>query len=290
MRLNQFLAASGLGSRRACEELIRQGVVTINQKPASLTSRVEPSDIVKVRGKRVGPEPILTVLLNKPRGVICSTDPQSPKKRTVYDLLPRDWPRLVCAGRLDGDSEGLLILSNQGSLVQKLTHPSHKLPKVYRVKLNRPLEETDAAKLREGFPIEPGFARCDIVNILPHQEIEVVLRQGLKRQIRLMLRRLGYLVQRLKRIQVGGLDLKGTGPGHWRILTEREIRQKLLADPFDPSSSRRTLNRSPLSTKPSEKPHASLKPTQVKRPATSTRRSNRNHPTPARTRRPTKQI
>jgi 23S rRNA pseudouridine2605 synthase len=225
-RLNKFLASGGFGSRRSCEELIRGGRVRINGHVVmELATLVRGGDDVRV-GNRACRAPTQRVVLamNKPKGVICSrTDVEN--RKTVFDLLPPGQPRLFYVGRLDYDSEGLLILTNDGDLANELAHPSRKVPKVYLVGIDRPLEPVDAERLKRGVMTEFGFGRFDEVRSVGPRELRVVLSQGIKRQIRLMLQRLAYKVTLLRRIQIGGFRLDKLRTGQVRKLTEREIAQ-----------------------------------------------------------------
>jgi 23S rRNA pseudouridine2605 synthase len=223
VRLNQFLARAGLGSRRACEDLVRDGRVTINgRKITQLATRVEAGDAVCVDRKKIEVERPLTAILHKPAGYLCSTIPEGGSK-TIYELLPRGWPRVFSIGRLDKESEGLLLVTNDGELSQRLTHPSYKLPKTYEVVLDREFDFAQGEKLRKGFLIEGGRGKFDAIYRLGPRVIKVVLTQGLKRQIRLMLEKLGYKVHRLVRVRIGGLELDDLQPGCHRILNEKEI-------------------------------------------------------------------
>ena len=225
MRLNQFLARAGFGSRRACEELIREGAVTINgHRLRELATRVEAGDNVLVNGKPVKlPLPIVAIL-HKPPGFLC-TSPDSTNERTIYDLLPTGWPRVVYVGRLDKDSEGLLVVTNDGNLAQRLTHPSTKMPKTYIVTLDREIDFAIAPKLMKGVMIEEGFARMDEIYRLGPRAVKVVLTQGLKRQIREMFFKFGYEVRRLVRVQIGGLQIGDLLPGQHRVLTQDDVQR-----------------------------------------------------------------
>jgi 23S rRNA pseudouridine2605 synthase len=225
MRLNQFLARAGFGSRRACEELIREGAVTINgHRLRELATRVEAGDNVLVNGKPVKlPLPIVAIL-HKPPGFLC-TSPDSTNERTIYDLLPTGWPRVVYVGRLDKDSEGLLVVTNDGNLAQRLTHPSTKMPKTYIVTLDREIDFAIAPKLMKGVMIEEGFARMDEIYRLGPRAVKVVLTQGLKRQIREMFFKFGYEVRRLVRVQIGGLQIGDLLPGQHRVLTQEDVKR-----------------------------------------------------------------
>ena len=225
MRLNRFLAQAGFASRRKCEELILHGRVCINGRHVrNLATQVHPADQVTVNGKPARlPQP-LVLMLHKPKGVVCSTvDLEG--RRTVFDLLPKKLPRLFYVGRLDTDSEGLLLLTNQGQLAQRLAHPRYKLPKIYLVRLNQPFDFELAPRLLKGFIIEPGFAKCEAVYRVSPTEVKVILKQGLKRQIRHMFYKLGYEVKMLKRTAIGPIQLGALPSGATRALTPSEIKQ-----------------------------------------------------------------
>lgn len=223
MRLNQFLARAGFGSRRACEDLIREGAVTINgHRLRELATRVGAEDNVLVNGKPVKLPLPLVAILHKPPGYLC-TSPDSTSERTIYDLLPSGWPRVVYVGRLDKDSEGLLVVTNDGNLSQRLTHPSHKLRKTYIVTLNREFDFALAPKMKKGVAIEEGFARMEDIFRVGPRTLKVILTQGLKRQIREMFFKFGFEVKRLVRIQIGSLSLDKLPVGQHRVLTQDEV-------------------------------------------------------------------
>ncbi len=234
MRLNRYLAAAGLGSRRACEALITNGRVAINGQPCiNLATTVGPDDSVKVDKKVVHVQRPVYVLLNKPVGFLSTrTDPR--QRDTVFDLLPGDFPRVFHVGRLDQDSEGLLLLTNDGEFAQRLTHPRYKVDKEYEVDVDRTFDMTLAPKLhqgvfikidpeQEGQPPQRVRARMEAIYKLNAQKLKVILRQGLKRQIRLMFLQVGYEVKRLQRVRLGTLRLGSLRPGEWRHLTDREV-------------------------------------------------------------------
>jgi 23S rRNA pseudouridine2605 synthase len=225
MRLNQFLARAGFGSRRACEQLILDGSVTINgHRLRELATQVAPEDAVLVHGKPVKlPAPIVAIL-HKPPGYLC-TSPEATKERTIYDLLPASWPRVVYVGRLDKDSEGLLVVTNDGHLSQRLTHPSHKLRKTYIVTLDREFDFALAPKMKKGVSIEEGMARMEDIFRVGPRTLKVALTQGLKRQIRQMFHKFGYEVRRLVRIQIGHLSLEGLPAGQHRVLSQSEVKR-----------------------------------------------------------------
>jgi 23S rRNA pseudouridine2605 synthase len=231
VRLNQYLARAGFGSRRACEELIREGAVTINgHRLRELATRVAAEDHVLVHGKPVKMPLPLVAVLHKPPGYLC-TSPESTTERTIYDLLPRGWPRVIYVGRLDKDSEGLLVVTNDGKLAQRLTHPSTKIPKTYIVTLDRDFDFALAPKVKKGFLIEEGFARMEDIHRVGPRTVKVVLTQGLKRQIREMFYKLGYETKRLVRVQIGSLLLDKMPAGQHRVLTQAEVERHFPAVP-----------------------------------------------------------
>ena len=234
MRLNRYLAAAGLGSRRACEAIITSGRVSINGRPvAALATTVEPADAVKVDGRAVEVQRQIYILLNKPAGFLSTrTDPR--QRDTVFDLLPEDLGRVFHVGRLDKDSEGLLLLTNDGEFALRLTHPRYKVDKEYEVILDRPFDMTLGEKLRqgvfikvdadqEGQPPQRVRAHAEGIYKLANNKLKVILRQGLKRQIRLMFLAVGYEVKRLERVRQGTLRLGNLRPGDWRYLETREV-------------------------------------------------------------------
>lgn len=223
MRLNRFLAHAGCGSRRGCEELILSGRVTLNGTvTTNLATQVGEKDAVKVDGRLVHGQRTLTAVLHKPAGFVCSADDEAGRK-TIFELLPPNWPRLFHVGRLDKQSEGLLIVTNDGDLALRLTHPRYKVEKEYEVEVDRAFAFEDREKLLKGFHIEGGRAKVEHVYKLSQTRLRLVLKQGIKRQIRLMLYELGYEVKRLIRVRIGKLKLD-VPPGQWRLLTEKEIK------------------------------------------------------------------
>lgn len=218
MRLNRFLAAAGLGSRRSCEELILRGSVSVNGSYVrDLATRISDEDEVRVNGRTVHTIAPRSILLNKPAGYT-TTRSDRHAERTIFDLLPSDCGHLFHVGRLDRESEGLLLLTNDGSMAQELMHPSKGIEKEYEVVVDRPFGSKDAAGLLRGTWIEGSVARVDSVRTLGPTKIAIVLHQGLKRQIRVMLGQLGFKVQRLVRVRLGPLTLRGIKPGSYREL------------------------------------------------------------------------
>ncbi len=237
MRLNRYLALAGHGSRRHCDEIIRSGVVTINGDVCTeLATRVADSDLVAVDGRNASLPKYEVLVMNKPRGIVCTSSDER-DRRTVFEFLPPHFTRVFTVGRLDMDSEGLLILTNNGALAEQLTRPANHVQKEYAVTLNKDFDPRHQQELLKGFYIHPedgrGRGRKALATKVSWRGgalVNVVLEQGIKRQIRLMFSFLGYKVKRLKRVRVGGLTLGRLKPGEWRVLNPRE-QQKLLEQP-----------------------------------------------------------
>ena len=223
MRLNRFLAAAGLGSRRHCDELIAAGRVTVNGKVCTdFSAEPDARDHVKVNGKLVHVAAPLTIVLHKPAGFVSTRrDPRA--RDTVFDLLPAKFSRLFNIGRLDAQTEGLLLLTNNGDLAQSLTHPRYKIEKEYEVTLNRPWDPTLASKLLRGIFLDGQRARIARLQSLSPVRLRVVMRQGINRQIRRMFEAVGYRVKRLIRVRIANLQLGDLPRGRWRVLSEREL-------------------------------------------------------------------
>lgn len=236
LRLNRFLASCGLGSRRGCEELVRQGRVAISGVTAEdLSQRVTTGDKVTVDRKIVRPQEAITLILNKPAGYLSSTRSQGGKP-TIFSLLPTLPSRIFHVGRLDAESEGLLLLTSDGDLAQKLSHPGHGVAKFYLATLDRPFDFARAPRLLRGMHIEGKEARFEAIWPAGRRTVRVELHQGLKRQIRVMFLYVGYEVKRLVRTQLGPLHLGPLKPGEWRFLSNAETRA--LRNPA-PSAPRR---------------------------------------------------
>ena len=224
MRLNRFLAAAGLGSRRYCDELITAGCVTINGKVCTnFSARPGARDHVKVNGKLVHAAPTLTIMLNKPTGFV-STRKDLHARDTVFDLLPEKFSRLFTIGRLDAQTQGLLLLTNDGELAQQLTHPRFKVDKEYQVTLDRPWDPALAPKLERGILLDGQRAKIAQLRSLSPARLRVVLRQGINRQIRRMFEVVGYRVKDLLRVRIGNLRLGDLPCGQWRTLMHREVK------------------------------------------------------------------
>lgn len=223
MRLNRYLALCGLGSRRACEDIILGGSVRLNGRSVrELATVVQPEDRVSVRGREIRPARARHLVLHKPAGCLSSRQSQG-GKATVYDLLPREAATLPHVGRLDADSEGLLLLSNDGALAQALTHPSRHVEKEYDVVLDRSFPADLVPKLLKGIYLEEGRAKAAHVHLEGANKVRVVLTQGMNRQIRRMFAALGFKVRRLTRVRLGPLRLGRLPRGSWRELSPREV-------------------------------------------------------------------
>ena len=224
MRLNRFLAAAGFGSRRHCDELIATGRVTINGKTCTdFSTQPDERDHVKVNGKLVRVAPPLTIMLHKPAGFV-STRRDPHVRDTVFDLLPAKFSRLFNIGRLDAQTEGLLLLTNDGDLAQSLTHPRYKIEKEYEVTLDCPWDPELASKLLRGIFLDGERARIARLHSVSPVHLRVVLRQGINRQIRRMFEAIGYRVKDLIRVRIANLRLGDLPRGHWRALTSRELK------------------------------------------------------------------
>ena len=234
MRLNRFLAAAGLGSRRHCDELIAAGRVTINGKVCTnFSAQPGARDHVKVDDKLVHTAPPLTIMLNKPAGFV-STRKDPHARDTVFELIPEKFSHLFTIGRLDAQTQGLLLLTNDGELAQRLSHPRFKVDKEYEVTLDRPWDPALALKLARGIRLDGQRAKIAQIRSLSSTRLRVILRQGINRQIRRMFEALGYRVERLRRIRIGNLRVGDLPSGHWRALTKSELRSLMGPVPASP--------------------------------------------------------
>ncbi len=221
MRLNAYLARAGIASRRASEELIRAGRVTVNGVTAGLSTRVDPEDRVELDGEPVEPEPLTYVLLHKPPGVVTTAhDPQG--RPTVVELVGHS-RRLVPVGRLDADTTGALLLTNDGELAYRLMHPRFEVDKVYIAEVQgRPAPET-LRRLAEGIELEDGPTAPARARLVAPNRVELTIHEGRKHQVKRMLEAVGHPVRRLHRSRYAGLDLAGLEAGEWRELSAKEV-------------------------------------------------------------------
>jgi 23S rRNA pseudouridine2605 synthase len=227
-RLQKVLAAAGVGSRRACEEMIADGRVTVGGEVAVLGDKVDPADaVIHVDGERVVADPRLAYLaFNKPRGVVSTMDDEQ-GRAALADYLGDVESRVFHVGRLDADSEGLLLLTNDGELAHRLTHPSYGVVKTYLCQVPGPVPKAVGRRLLAGVELEDGPARVDSFRVLDSVKrsalVEVVLHEGRKHIVRRMLAEVGYPVSRLIRTAVGPVRLSQLKPGQLRPLTRREV-------------------------------------------------------------------
>ena len=222
MRLNAYLARAGIASRRGADDLIRAGRVTVNGARAGFGTLVGAGDRVAVDGEEVGPEPLTYVLLHKPAGVVTTArDPQG--RPTVVGLVGHE-RRIVPVGRLDADTTGALLLTNDGPLANRLMHPRYEVDKVYEVEVEgRPSDET-LARLAAGVELDDGPTAPAQVRRLAASRLELTIHEGRKRQVKRMLEAVGHPVRRLHRRVYAGLTVDGLAPGEWRELSAEEIR------------------------------------------------------------------
>jgi len=223
-RLQKILARSGLGSRRHCEELIEQGSVTLNGQVATLGDKADAStDVIEVDGVRIGTAPgLVYYLLNKPAGVV-TTAADTHGRPIVTDLVPSE-PRVFPIGRLDQDTEGLLLLTNDGDLSQRLAHPRFGVEKEYLVEVEGAPTRGDLRRLREGVELDDGLTAPAKAVLVERNLLRITIHEGRKRQVRRMCDAVGHPVVRLVRTRIGPLADRSLSPGEWRALSIDEVR------------------------------------------------------------------
>lgn len=228
VRLNKYVANSGVCARRKADEFIKQGFVTVNDTIIyEMGFKVKKQDVVRFKGKIIKPINFTYVLLNKPKDVITTTDDEKGRK-TVMDIIQgASKERLYPVGRLDRQTTGVLLLTNDGELAQKLSHPSSNTTKVYQVELDKPLQETDRLKIKKGIELEDGLAQVDqIEHTLPRgddKHVGIELHSGKNRIVRRIFEHLGYQIVRLDRVLYAGLTKKNVIRGKWRYLSQKEV-------------------------------------------------------------------
>ncbi|GEJ47396.1 MULTISPECIES: pseudouridine synthase [Chryseobacterium] len=227
IRLNKYIANSGICSRREADELITQGLVEVNGKVVTeMGYQVQKTDRVVFDGQSITPEKPVYVLLNKPKGYISTTKDDKARK-TVMDLVANASPyRLFPVGRLDRSTTGVILLTNDGHMTKKLTHPSFDAKKIYHVTLDKKLTGEDLRLIAEGIRLDEGVAVVDQISYIegkPKNEVGIEIHIGWNRVIRRIFQRLGYEVEALDRVMFAGLTKKNIKRGHWRILTELEV-------------------------------------------------------------------
>ncbi len=227
IRLNKYIANSGLCSRREADEFIKQGLVTVNGKVVSeLGTKVSEKDVIKYKGKLLMKERKVYVLLNKPKDYITTTDDPYAKK-IVFDLLKYACKeRIYPVGRLDRVTTGVLLLTNDGDLTKKLTHPKFNKKKIYHISLDKNLKKPDMVKITGGIDLEDGFISADAIAYVDpndRKQVGLEIHSGRNRIIRRIFEHLGYRIVKLDRVYFAGLTKKGLQRGKWRYLTEKEI-------------------------------------------------------------------
>jgi 23S rRNA pseudouridine2605 synthase len=221
MRLNAYLARAGVASRRGADELIKAGRVVVDGATGELNTVVGTHAVVEVDGKRVRPQKLAYVLLNKPAGVVTTVrDPHA--RRTVVDLVGRR-PGVVPVGRLDADTTGALLLTNDGPLAHRLAHPRYEVDKVYVADVEGRLGKDELRALAEGVDLEDGRTAPARVRTLAPSRLELTIHEGRKHQVKRMLEAVGHPVVRLHRSRYAGLDVQGLRPGESRELTSDEV-------------------------------------------------------------------
>ena len=221
MRLNAYLARAGIASRRGAEALIRSGRVTVNGEVAGLATFVEGKDRVEVDGAEVGPEPLTYVLLHKPAGVVTTArDPHG--RPTVVGLVGHE-RRVVPVGRLDADTTGVLLLTNDGPLAHRLMHPRYEVDKVYEVEVEGEPSDEALEALRRGVELDDGPTAPAEAQRRAPSRLELTLHEGRKHQVKRMLAAVGHPVTRLHRSSYAGLTADGLRPGEWRELRPEEV-------------------------------------------------------------------
>lgn len=228
MRLNKFLSNSGVASRRKCEQIIQEGKVTVNGKVVTELGSIinEKKDKVKVEGKVITlPSSFVYIKLNKPKGYACSANDEKGRK-TIYQLVDSD-QRLFSIGRLDYNTEGLIILTNDGDFANQVAHPRFSIEKEYRVNVIGEVKESELAVLRKGVVIDGERLPSAKVTKIGYEnnitKLSVVIDEGLNRQIRRMFEAIGKEIKLLKRVRIGKVLLGGMKRGEWRDLTEQEL-------------------------------------------------------------------
>ena len=227
MRINKFLAESGVASRRACDKLIEEGKVTVNGKIAVIGQEVDYSDSISVEGRKIAHNAKLVYyIMNKPKGYVTTVKDDKGRK-TVMELLPKKSERVFPVGRLDYDTEGLLLFTNDGDLANRITHPTNEIPKTYIAKIEGKLSDDALSKLRGGVIIDGvKTKKCNVRVVEDTKEftrVSVTITEGRNRQDRKMFEAVGYNVAFLKRIKIGDLTLQGLDRGSVRSLNQKEI-------------------------------------------------------------------
>jgi 23S rRNA pseudouridine2605 synthase len=232
VRLNAYLARAGIASRRGSDDLIKEGRVKVNDEPGQLNTYVHAGDRVEVDGEPVAAQKLTYVLLNKPAGTVTTaSDPQG--RPTVVQLVDDVPERIVPVGRLDADTTGALLLTNDGELAHRLAHPRYEVEKVYEADVEREPDDDALERLRGGIELEGGQTAPAQARRLEPSRIELSIHEGRKHQVKRMLAAVGHPVTRLHRSRYAGLTLEGLEPGEWRELEPSEV-ERLRSSPQAP--------------------------------------------------------
>jgi 23S rRNA pseudouridine2605 synthase len=235
IRLNKYIANSGICSRREADELIKNGLITVNgKKVTELGIKVKPTDEVKYKGKVLASEKAVYILLNKPKDVVTTVSDEQ-NRRTVIDLVKHACPeRVYPVGRLDRNTTGVLLLTNDGELAKRLTHPKYKKKKIYHVVLDKPVIKRHLEDIAEGVELEDGIVAADAISYVEENDktqIGIEIHTGQNRVVRRIFESLGYKVKKLDRVYFAGLTKKNIPRGKWRVLTDKEV-SKLKMNAF----------------------------------------------------------
>jgi 23S rRNA pseudouridine2605 synthase len=223
VRLNAYLARAGVASRRRADELIKAGRVRVNGERGQLNTFVEPGDSVELDGQPLAQQQLAYLLLHKPAGVVTTArDPHG--RPTVVELVPAE-PRVVPVGRLDADTTGALLLTNDGPLAHRLAHPSYEVEKVYEAEVEGEPDDQALARLREGVELDDGRTAPARARLLAPNRVELAVHEGRKHQVKRMLEAVGHPVVDLHRSRYAGLTVDSLRPGEWRELTTAELDQ-----------------------------------------------------------------
>ncbi len=238
MKIQKFIAMAGVCSRRKAEELIRQGRVFVDGRPAKIGERIVPGkNRIEVDGREVKlPQKKVYIMLNKPAGIVTSTRSQFGEK-TVLELLGEVKERVFPVGRLDKETEGLLILTNDGELAYRITHPSFGVKKTYFVKTDREVPEQTLESMRKGTFIDDKKVVPDLLQRLGRRKYRIILHEGMKRVVRRLFLSYGFRVVYLRREAIGALRLGRLSKGKWRYLSQRDL-EKIFQEPYYPSLER----------------------------------------------------
>jgi 23S rRNA pseudouridine2605 synthase len=227
VRLNAYLARAGIASRRGSDDLIKEGRVKVNDEPGQLNTYVHAGDRVEVDGEPVAAQQLTYVLLNKPAGTVTTaSDPQG--RPTVVQLVEDVPERIVPVGRLDADTTGALLLTNDGALAHRLAHPRYGVDKVYEVDVEGEPDEQALEQLAAGVELDDGLTAPAEIRLLAPSRLELTLHEGRKHQVKRMCEAVGHPVRRLHRSRYAGLTLEGLGPGRWRELEPSEVKRLSL--------------------------------------------------------------